>query len=269
MDTSKGIMYIATGQRFRDLASRSASSARRVMPDLPVCLVTDQEPPLGGIWNRVEVRPQLESDARRLSKVVYLTASPFERTLFLDADTHVCADVCDIFRLLDRFDVVGSHAPLRLQRFERSIDASIPAAFPMINGGVLGFRRTPEVLKFLETWAQHLREDPATGFLPDQGHMRAALYASRLQIGVLTPEFNCRTNYPVFLCGEARILHGRRKDLPVLAGLLNFTTEARVFPRWILRLPAPVIRLLAAVLRTKAAVHRAAFRRRTRASYPR
>lgn len=72
---ARGVLYIVWGQGARAVMQRSLDSLRQQHPDLPV---------------RVETLPDdLETHKGLLEKARMLDLSPFETTLFLDADTVV------------------------------------------------------------------------------------------------------------------------------------------------------------------------------------
>ena len=65
----------------------------------------------------------------------------------------------------------------------------LPAAFPQFNSGVLVYKKTPGVIRFLENWALAYQE---AGFPQDQLTLRELLWLSDLRIATLPPEYNVR-----------------------------------------------------------------------------
>lgn len=213
MDT-QGVLYIATGKKYIRAAVRSARSVRRHCAGVFVHLFAD--------WSRwgfdfsespfpftsvEEVR-----NPHRRSKVDYLSRSPFDRTLYLDTDTTLNADVRGMFRVLDRFDLALAHAHRRNAAVRLAPwRVTLPDAFPQFNGGVILFRRTPAVTGFLEEWAQAFHE---AGFDHDQRTLRELVWASDLRVATLPPEYNVRfMKYRLLWSREeaaAKILHLRR-----------------------------------------------------------
>ncbi len=43
-----------------------------------------------------------------------MSASPYEHTLFLDADTYICDNINELFDLLELFDLALAHDTFRL-----------------------------------------------------------------------------------------------------------------------------------------------------------
>jgi hypothetical protein len=205
----RGVLYIATGERYLDAAIRAATGVRRHCPNLPIALATDrQDIAPRDLFSHVQ---PIESGHSR-SKVDCLIHSPFEKTLYLDTDARLVDDVTDMFRLLDRFDIALAHAHARNRRKTRqSWRAELPDCFPQLNGGVILYRKNEEVLRFLQEWSRSYHE---AGFRKDQVTLRELLWTSTLRLYVLPPEFNVRyLRQAYFWNGEEarpRILHLRR-----------------------------------------------------------
>src|SRR5882672_12400818 len=106
---AEGVLYVARGDRYVEAAVRSAQSVRRVNPGLPLAIATDGPAP-DGFEHTI---PLTESDGYR-AKIVGMLASPFDRTLLLDADTYAVGDIGDAFRILDAFDVAAAQVPNRV-----------------------------------------------------------------------------------------------------------------------------------------------------------
>ena len=129
-------------------------------------------------------------DPHRRSKVDYLSKTPFDQTLYLDTDTAFNTDIRDMFRVLERFDIAVCHAhrrndPTRLGAWR----INLPQAFPQYNTGVMLYRKTPQVIRFLEDWSCYFKE---AGFEQDQMTFRELLWLSDLRMATLPPEYNVR-----------------------------------------------------------------------------
>lgn len=213
-----GVVYIATGLRFVEEARASVRSLRLHHPEWPSVLFTD----VGGNFCG-----DVFSDIRRIKnpghsfadKIGPLVDSPFERTIFLDTDTHVCAPLHDLFAVLDRVDLVAAHAPMRVTWPQ----PEIPDSFPEINSGVLAWRKSGQTDRLFAEWERLYREHVAsTGQKDDQPALRRALFESKIRLGILPPEYNFRTVMPAFAGrGPVRIIHGRHVDLAAVERRLN------------------------------------------------
>lgn len=205
----KGVIYVATGEGYRDLAAASARSLRQQQPGLGIDLFTDAPGEVvPGLFDRVHqiVRPHLRS------KIDCMALTRFERTLYLDADTLVIAPLGDLFDLLDRFDMALAHDMRRCSDLIRAgHEVETPYAFPQFNSGVVLYRNAPRVLDFLREWAR--RFDRA-GLPRDQPVLRDMLWQGELDFYVLPPEFNLRrvTMLDAWEPQDARptILHSHR-----------------------------------------------------------
>ncbi|SLN38482.1 Glycosyl transferase family 8 [Roseivivax jejudonensis] len=185
--TTSGIIYITAGKTYTEDACHAAESARAANPGLGIDLFCD-DPSIvpEGLFDKVH---RIETPHRR-SKVDCLHLSRFDRTLYLDSDTRVVTDLSDLFRVLERFDLAVCHAHARERKKTNAIwKTDIPSAFPQLNGGVLLYRRSPEVDAFLQDWASTFAE---AGFGKDQVTLRELFWHTDLRWFVLPPEYNIR-----------------------------------------------------------------------------
>jgi len=233
---SMGAFYIATGRRYIDEACRSAASLKTWMPHLPITLFCDEMVQAPHFELVVPIaRPQ----HRLIDKVMHMNASTYERSLFLDTDTYLCDDVSELFTLLDKFDIAVAHNPYRALYL---VDG-VPDSYPEFNNGVIVFKQSPRMRRFLAEWLALYERDlkkeirwsnPAGGTwfhgdLATQPTFREALYQSDLRVATLTPEYNCRFYRPGFVHRKVKILHGRHPDLQAVAVAINADTGQRVF----------------------------------------
>ena len=230
----RGVIYVATGPAYVAEALVSAASVKRHMPDLPITLYTDRSV----TSPHVDEVVRFDADGY-FSRIPRLASSPYERRLFLDSDTYVCArELTHRLTCWTAFDIAVAHAPLRAI-YEV---AGVPDGFPEYNAGVILFRPSPKVQAVFAAWAANVRRisgaGPAAGvrwvcpvdrriWSHDQGALRQALYGSNLRIATLPPEYNCRFSVPGFVDGPVRILHGRGLDLPAVAAAINSTSVRR------------------------------------------
>lgn len=213
----RGVVFVATGARYIACAEAAAQSVRRHMPDVPIALFTDAGAlgvPLSGVFSPVI---ELESVHHR-SKVDCLMNSPFEKTLFLDADIRVLEDVSDVFEVLERFDMAMAHAHARNRAATRAAWTRVlPDAYPQFNTGVIAVRRNPKTLALLQDWSKSYKE---AGFRKDQVTLRELLWGSDLRLATLPPEYNIR--YPKNLW-----LWSRREARPRICHFHRYSFEKR------------------------------------------
>lgn len=190
-----GILYIARGTAHLDAARHSAISARRHNPHLDIAVFHDsQVNPVQG-KNEGEGYKEFDQvfaippDLVR-AKIELLPRSPFMRTLYLDNDTRVRANLDSMFDLLDRFDLCGAHVALwhRPRHNKQCGDLSVPDSFPEINCGVLLYRSSTTE-RFFNDWANLYVK---AGLSVDQPSFRATLWHSDIRFNVLPAQFNKR-----------------------------------------------------------------------------
>ncbi len=185
-----GVIYVATGQGYLDLAAASARSMRRLNPGLQIDVFTD----LAGaqntrclaafdrVWPVPRVHPRAKIDCMPLTR--------FDRTLYLDCDTLAIGPLGDLFSVLDRFELAIAHDMRRASDLvQESGVVTTPYAFPQMNSGVMLYRRSPVMWEFLSEWQARYR---ALGVLRDQVSLKDLLWQSDLRFYVLPPEFNLR-----------------------------------------------------------------------------
>ena len=218
-----GFYFIATGQRFLEEATLSASRIRDLMPGHGIAIATDLTPPEGLFDQVILIENPQYSFA---DKVGPLLRSPFEKTVFLDTDTWLCEPVDELFSALDRWDIAMAHAPMR-----RTAASDTPCFFPEFNSGVIAYRCNEAIKSTLLLWEKLYRErHQATGVHDDQPSLRDAVWKSGASILILPPEYNFRFIMPSFAGrGGVKILHGRNSDYAGLAARINRSGSPRVF----------------------------------------
>ena len=234
---NQGVLYIAAGAEFTRAANASARSVRQFLPGIAIDIYTDQPQQLeSGLYDQTHA---IEQPHRR-SKVDYLALSRFERTLYLDTDTRIVADVRELFDVLDRFDVALAHAHSRNKSSHvEHWRKPIPLAFPQLNGGVILYKNTQPVLDFLQAWRNAYH---TAGFSKDQTTLRELLWDSNLRLHILPPEYNVR--YGKYLKvweaeeATAKILHFREfhDQAGAVEGgkpLAGLSLLARRFQQWL------------------------------------
>ena len=223
-----GLLYVATGEQYIEEARRSARSAAAVMPDVAIGLVTDA-PLADPAFSDVIVLEQSTADPRGY-KLAACRASPFERTVLLDSDTHVAADLATLFELLDRFDF-AAWPDCYIPYMRSHASPELPASFPEFNTGVIAFARRPRTDALLQRWSEIYAQHAERGVGHDQPSLRQALWnCPDVRLGSLLAEYNFFPYWPALLVGPVRVVHARPcEPLAALATRLNRTTEPRIY----------------------------------------
>jgi hypothetical protein len=232
LSADAGVYYVARGREYVEEAVQSAESVKRCT-ELPTALCTDKRVDHSAFDHVIVSNAETNDPYER--KVRGLHEAPFEQTLFLDTDTYVCREISDLFSLLEEFELAAAHAPNRMYHPGGGYPSEHPVSFPELNTGVLLMdTRSSRVEQLLNDWLETHREMQDAGVCEggpvlDQIPFREVIYDSEVRFTVLTPEYNCRFEFPVFLEGPVRILHGRHPDLETVAELLNERTHRRAF----------------------------------------
>lgn len=217
----RGIYCVAFGQFARDCCQRMMASAKKHMPDIPICLgaVT----PIGIEDLFVEI-PDSDVGARRAKLMVYeSTPAEWESVLYLDADTEVVAPIYQYFDWVeDGWDLAicqDIQSCETLHVFERKACRDEVSETMRIvgtphtqqyNGGAWSFRRNERTARFFARW----RAEWERWAQRDQGALLRALHTEPIKVWVLGNEWN---TFPKFQPEQQT------------AGLLHFPGEAR---RW-------------------------------------
>lgn len=184
---SCGAIFVTTGVTYSRDACEAARSLRQFNPNLQIDLFCDDPSTVpDDIFDEIH---KIENPHRR-SKVDCLSISRFDRTLYLDSDIRVVADLTDMFGILDRFEFAAAHAHARNRSQTTAVwRHEIPDAFPQLNTGVLLFHKCDRVQHLLRDWAWSFSE---AGFAKDQVTLRELVWLSDLRLFILTPEYNIR-----------------------------------------------------------------------------
>ncbi len=227
-----GILYSATGDRYLAEALSSARSSLR-FNSVPHVIFTDGEASLPAHEEeRLSIEKCRASGNPFADKIGNMARSAFERSIFLDSDTYVAADLTHLFEVLEKFDMAACWAGYRGRR-----DREVPAAFYEFNTGVVAWRANALTKSFfadwLDTYEQLTRERPFTPIAHASGYeqpaFRRCAWRHDVRIYVLGPEYNYRTRQPGTVIDRVRVIHGRSVDYEQAEALLNRDVGPRSF----------------------------------------
>jgi len=185
-----GVVYVAYGQKALQEARFSAESLTMVHREWPVVVISDHE---------VGWAPSIEWVDRgtpgRWAKVNLDVLSPFEGTLFLDADTRVYGDLRIGFNLLELgWDMVMVHSQPQggallghLTDHERIVTLSQCSIDPLqLNTGVIWFQKSERVRRLFREWRVEWERFKDK----DQGALLRALEKCKTSIALLGRPYN-------------------------------------------------------------------------------
>jgi hypothetical protein len=232
MNNEFGIIYVATGNTYLAECTISAGSAKKVMPDIPITLWTDSD--MGMDQNNFDFIHKIRHpEYSFFDKIAPLIQTEYKKTLFVDTDTYFIKSVYEISTLLERFELAYAHAPWRVPPWEGHFLDEIPICFPEPNTGVIAYRKNDSVMQLISDWEQIYAQLLEGKHPPrhDQSAFRTAIYFSQIRSVVLPPEYNIRTNFPVFKGGgcPAKILHGREPSLSHAIDQINSHDGIKIF----------------------------------------
>jgi hypothetical protein len=179
--------------------------------------------PLAAGAQHVYAEDKADDPGARWPKVNLDTLSPFDATLYLDADTVLTAPVYALFDWIERgweFVICRDLYPRdTLSAFQQRYDKNEVAEMiellktwevQQLNGGVWSFGRSERTKVFFESWIAEYEKYCQR----DQGALLRALYKHPLKMLVLGNEWNTFPRY---------------QNNQVTAGILHYPQEAR---RW-------------------------------------
>jgi hypothetical protein len=206
---SIGIIYMAFGDKAGKAVQRSIATLKRIGYSYPVCVVGDK-PVAGFEFRKWEGESPFDPTQRknfmfragRIKPGLY-ELSPFDRTLYIDADTEFLQDIYAGFEMLDKYDLVATQEYLtvgqlynkflagweiNIEERAQTIKEGIPATDRFVNSGVIFFRKS-DVNKVLfdrwhKEWMRFQQWDEQLAF------MRAMQHSAMLDVKYLEPEWN-------------------------------------------------------------------------------
>lgn len=231
---SRGVLYLASGPKYIDQAKKSAASVKRYHPDLSITLYTDKDT-AADVFDQVVLidEPVEEMADSRLSTDYF----PYDQNLYLDADTLVCADISELFNILDQADLALAHNVGRTN-WDKSAyiknGVHIPETFTEYNTGVVAYNDCSEVHRLFSDWNRIFTDYDWSIYQgtvePSQPAFRVALYNSDVRFVTIPKEYNFMLHAAGHVTGYIRILHQGPSDLDLseAESIVNKTTQARV-----------------------------------------
>jgi hypothetical protein len=196
-----GILYCAIGKYYLKQAELSYSSFLRFNKTIPASIYTDQVIE-NNIWDKVITANSIEKvnyDNLMIYKLESLLQTPYQNTLYLDADTYILDDISDIFFLTEhKFDLAFCHGHHRAERFRILSNAiksnyklatfcqGLPISFAPLQGGLILFKKEQTNLFFQQVKSTYLECE----YFDDQAIIRELLWKSDIRFYILPPEYN-------------------------------------------------------------------------------
>ena len=188
---AKGVIYVAYDPGAIREAGLGLESLKRHHPDWPVSVIGEQPLPGAGYIHQEHLAGTTPG---RWAKVNLDKLTPYEPTLFLDADTRVNGRLDVGFDLLAAgWELVmvpsisqGADALAHLSEPERQITFDAAPGALQLNTGVMWFRKTRAVTALFAAWREeweHFRDK-------DQGALLRALVEHPVKLFLLGQAYN-------------------------------------------------------------------------------
>lgn len=219
---SQGYLYIVKGEKYFREAENSAKSLKSVSPDAHVSVISD-ESIVSDVFDDVIIeKPTVNSEHWRESlmyKVENLWKSPYQKTLYVDADTYFLAECSELFKILDYYDICTAHSPNDDEIVELNGE-SIDGYFPY-NTGVFLYRKSHANKILFDEWLK-IYSTKIQKYHTDQIALMEALLKSTSRVYVLQNIYNARTPMYIGLMKRpVKIIHGRHPDIEDIAQKIN------------------------------------------------
>lgn len=227
---SRGVLYTVTGisrytgESYLSLAIRSAQSIKKFLPQIAIAVMTDEE----YIQQAREVKcfdkvilKKTELLGKYQMKVDWIKHTPFEETLYLDADTLAIHNMQDIFDILKYFDIALPRASFRKK------------ASPLsdLSSSMILFKNTPEIRQIFSMWrSEYLLALEKNMDAGDQGVLTKCIYQSTARCYVIPGEYHFNTGLPCVAHGPVRLVTAHKKNyLEISQRYLNKSLSHRAY----------------------------------------
>lgn len=233
MSLSYGVVYVASGEKYRAEAVTAATSFREHNPDVRMCLIADAPPPPGGLFDDFI---SLDHPTFSFADKLAMGQSPYDRTLYLDTDTLVLSDIRDLFSLLDHHDLAAKHEAYPGLDYN---SRGVPNCFPEFNLGMIAFKRSPNTEAFFAEWKRLYAELRAESkrFVTDQPSFRIALYSSLARHCTIPTEYHLQADFGGSVYWQVKVIHSHGPQKQIATEVNRFLGH---------RLYSPVVGVLPA-----------------------
>jgi len=214
-----GVLFVLWGSRLiyrlvlimpALLSARTAHSSplhfALVTGDVPLCASVLARANLTHVVQLIYAKDLADNATRARFKMPGLLLSPFDRTLYLDVDTHVCtpALLLEPFALLRYYDAAMTFAPHQQNELRCARRAQTGQEL-VYNTGVIYFNRT--ALPFIANWLALSYNHAQRKGCRDQSTLHEAIRASPVKVASLSAVYNFRKNDPFPMWGRVVLVH--------------------------------------------------------------
>jgi len=156
MQFSKGVIYTAGGkQRYIDEAVYSAKTLKKHNPKTGTTLFTTNSEVKSKYFDKIIY--QKPDRHPQKYKIENMLASPYDFTLFLDADTEIKKNIEELFDFLLIYDMgVTNRVKCKWSKNPEFIDYIDESCY---NGGFLLFKKNNKTETFIKAWASKMNKN--------------------------------------------------------------------------------------------------------------
>jgi len=213
------VLYVATGKKYLDEATKSIDSLLRSVTEykIAVDLITSTEDEYDNIFEDSVVVTKIPKNNAFAFKIAGLNFfNKADKFLFLDTDTCVCCLPSNIDRLFEAAPLCAVADPLVSTWDHNNIIAPegwrICEYIPEINSGVMFINRAHKCYNnFIEEWVCLHRELSLTNknkaTVPDQASLMEVIHRKCITPFYLQNNYNFRACYPQSVYGTIYIVH--------------------------------------------------------------
>lgn len=197
---TRGVVYMIWGEDHKPDLEKSIESLKKYNPTLDYTVI------YMGNFNQHDM----------IRKIDVYEKSPYDSTLFLDADTYVLGDLTFGFEQAERHGMaICLERTAWAQRWVKFVPQYMVGEIPEYNTGVMFFVKNRQVAKIFETWkGEAMRLKHNFGCTWNQPSFATALYDSDFNPYVLPSNvWNLRDYDDGCLCGPVRIWHTRLQEM--------------------------------------------------------
>lgn len=185
----RGVVYVAYGEPAKAAAARGIKTLKRHHPDWPVTVIGEQVA-------HAQQLPFASIDTLgRWAKLNIDLLSPYDPTLYLDADTLVEQSIQPLFEIIeDGWDMAIIASKYQTAQWLHHIGSEeritttreMGGMVLQLGGGVFSFRRNVRTARFFKFWREEWRRWQGQ----DQGALIRALQRAPLKVWYLSKMWN-------------------------------------------------------------------------------
>jgi len=155
---SNGYLYVGTTSKiYLRSAIYSAQSLKDYYPEANITIATQKEWIDNTLFDTFDHVIEVSDHYR--AKLEALPKTPYDLTLYIDADTEVChEDISKVFEEIGNADIV-----LTKTRDYASAEVYFPGGELRDHCGVFLYRKTPKVITFMEKWFEYYKKQKDHG----------------------------------------------------------------------------------------------------------